>query len=117
MAERVGFEPTDGIPSAVFKTVFFNHSNTFPCQFDSSEDILPAYPAVSFPVAGSNQVTRIFDCADFAHIINTFYLAEHNIPNMKNCVGFYMLNINTLLIFNDGGHGSACIDQIAIFAV
>ncbi len=26
MAEEVGFEPTDGFPSTVFKTAAFNHS-------------------------------------------------------------------------------------------
>src|SRR5688572_24017956 len=31
MAERVGFEPTEGYPSAVFKTAAINHSTTSPC--------------------------------------------------------------------------------------
>ncbi len=30
MAERVGFEPTEGRPSTVFKTVAFDHSATSP---------------------------------------------------------------------------------------
>jgi hypothetical protein len=30
MAEAVGFEPTDGCPSLVFKTSAFNHSATLP---------------------------------------------------------------------------------------
>ena len=30
MAERVGFEPTDGYPSAVFKTAAINRSTTSP---------------------------------------------------------------------------------------
>ena len=30
MAERVGFEPTDGRPSTVFKTAAFGHSATSP---------------------------------------------------------------------------------------
>ncbi len=32
MAEGVGFEPTDGRPSPVFKTGAFNHSATLPYQ-------------------------------------------------------------------------------------
>ena len=30
MAERVGFEPTEGCPSTVFKTAAFDHSATSP---------------------------------------------------------------------------------------
>jgi len=30
MAERVGFEPTEGLPSTVFKTVAFDRSATSP---------------------------------------------------------------------------------------
>jgi hypothetical protein len=32
MAERVGFEPTEGFPSTVFKTAAFDHSATSPMR-------------------------------------------------------------------------------------
>ena len=34
MAERVGFEPTDGCPSLVFKTSALNHSAISPAGVD-----------------------------------------------------------------------------------
>jgi hypothetical protein len=33
VAERVGFEPTEVLPSLVFKTRAINHSTTFPFIF------------------------------------------------------------------------------------
>ena len=48
MAERVGFEPTDGFPSAVFKTAVINRSTTFPCWHQAYCPMPFLTPASSF---------------------------------------------------------------------
>ena len=55
MAERVGFEPTDGLPSLIFRTSSFGRSDTSPDMAaadgiepppsESESDILPIYDA------------------------------------------------------------------------
>lgn len=49
MAEAVGFEPTNGYPSLVFKTSAFNHSATLPASverrhFNGKPSDLPNLP-------------------------------------------------------------------------
>ena len=49
MAEAVGFEPTNGYPSLVFKTSAFNHSATLPASverrhFNGKTSDLPNFP-------------------------------------------------------------------------
>lgn len=43
MAERVGFEPTVGRPTTVFKTVSFGHSDTSPEEARRITETIPLF--------------------------------------------------------------------------
>lgn len=44
MVEGVGFEPTDGFPSLVFKTSALNHSATLPALWQTPREIQEGQP-------------------------------------------------------------------------